>query len=157
MLVKKLKDVLDNAHVQYSIISHSPANTAQRTAACAHIRGKELAKTVMVKADDEMVMTVLPANYRIDLNLLKDALGVDEVLLATEEEFSDLFPDCETGAMPPFGNLYYIHTVVEESLTADNEIAFNAGSHTELVRMRYQDFATLVKPTVKGFSVKLRM
>jgi len=154
MLIKKLKDFLDGRGVQYSLIYHSPANTAQRAAASAHIRGKDVAKTVMIRADDEIVMAVLPANYRIDFNLLKEAIGADTVSLASEEEFCDLFPDCETGAMPPFGNLYYLHVIVEERLTADTEIAFNGGSHTELVKMRYKDFDSLVHPVVKEFSVK---
>jgi Ala-tRNA(Pro) deacylase len=156
MLVKKLKEFLDNQNIQYSIIYHSPANTAQRAAACAHIKGKDLAKTVMIKADDEMIMAVLPANYRIDFNKLRDALGVHAITLADEDEFSDLFPDCETGAMPPFGNLYYLNVIVEKSLTADTEIAFNGGSHTELVKMSYHDFETLVRPAVKEFCVKQR-
>lgn len=156
MLDKKLKECLDSRDVHYSIIYHSPANTAQRIAASAHVRGKDLAKTVMIKADDEMMMAVLPANCRIDFNRLRDAMGVQSISLANEDEFCDLFPDCETGAMPPFGNLYYLHVVVEESLTTDKEIAFNAGTHTELVRMAYQDYANLVHPTVREFSVRMR-
>jgi len=154
MVIKKLREFLDSQHIQYSIISHSPANTAQKTAATAHVRGKELAKTVMIKADGVMVMAVLPANYMIDFALLKGAIGADSISLATEAEFSTFFPDCEPGAMPPFGNLYNMDIIVEESLMADREIAFNAGSHTELVKMSYADFANLTKPKVRGFSVK---
>jgi Ala-tRNA(Pro) deacylase len=116
MLPKKLKEFLDSQHIQYSTISHSPANTAQRTAASAHVRGKELAKTVIVKADGVMVMAVLPANYRIDFAILKEAIEATSVSLANEEEFSNCFPDCEPGAMPPFGNLYNMDMVVEERL-----------------------------------------
>jgi Ala-tRNA(Pro) deacylase len=156
MPVKKLKELLDSRNIQYSIISHSPANTAQRTAASAHIPGKELAKTVMIKANDRMAVAVLPANYRVDFTLLKEVSGADAVSLASEEEFRNLFPDCEPGAMPPFGNLYGMEVFVEETLTAGKHIAFNAGSHTELVKMSYMDFATLVSPKVRRFSVKQR-
>ncbi|MEW5995053.1 MAG: YbaK/EbsC family protein, partial [Candidatus Zixiibacteriota bacterium] len=106
MPVKKLKDFLDSNDVKYVVISHSPAFTAQQIAASAHIPGKELAKTVMIKIDGRMAMAVLPASYRVDFSLLKTATGGASVELANEQEFKNLFPECDVGAMPPFGNLY---------------------------------------------------
>jgi Ala-tRNA(Pro) deacylase len=152
MPVKKLKEFLDSNDIKYLSISHSPAYTAHTIASSAHIPGKELAKTVIVKIDDKIAMAVLPASYRVHLGHLKEALGADHVELATEAEFRDLFPDCEGGAMPPFGNLYGMDVYVAEQLTEDEEIAFNAGSHTELVRMAYKDFASLVEPKVTALT-----
>ena len=148
MPVQTLKNYLDENSVEYVTISHSPAYTAQRIAEVTHIPGKELAKTVIVKIDDKFAMAVLPASRRVDLRHLQEAIGADDVVLASEQEFKDLFPDCEVGAMPPFGNLYNMGVYVAEQLTEDEEIAFNAGSHTELVRMSYSDYANLVTPEV---------
>ncbi|MFB3902082.1 MAG: aminoacyl-tRNA deacylase [Acidobacteriota bacterium] len=153
MPVKKLKEFLDENRVKYVTISHSLAYTAQEIAATAHVPGKELAKTVIVKADDRMAMAVLPASLKVNFELLADAIGAKKVTLATEKEFKQLFPDCELGAMPPFGNLYGMDVFVAESLTGDKEIAFNAGSHTELIRLSYEDFSRLVKPKVVKLSV----
>lgn len=148
MPVLKLRNYLDDNDVEYVTISHSPAYTAQRIAELTNTPGKELAKTVIVKMDDKFAMAVLPASRRVDLDHLKDAVGATEVTLASESEFKLLFPDCEVGAMPPFGNLYDMGVYVAEQLTEDEDIAFNAGSHTELVRMSYQDYAKLVTPQV---------
>ena len=156
MPVKKLKEFLDKNKVKYVSMSHSTAYTAQEIAASAHIPGKELAKTVVVKLDGKMAMAVLPASYRIDFDLLKRASGANEATLAGEREFKDTFPGCEVGAMPPFGNLYDMDVYVAESLAEDEEIAFNAGSHTELIRLPYEDFERLVKPIVVKFSAKYR-
>ena len=147
MPVQKLKDYLDDHDVQYVTISHSPAYTAQRIAELTRIPGKELAKTVIVKVDGEYAMAVLPASRRVDLRHLKSALGADEVVLASEDEFKRLFPDCELGAMPPFGNLYGMNVFVSQALREDEEIAFNAGSHSELIRLTYADYERLVHPT----------
>ena len=152
MPLTKLRDFLDERNIKYVIISHSPAYTAQGIAASAHVPGKELAKTVMVKVDGKMAMAVLPASYKVDFDLLKAATGASTVELAREEEFADAFPGCEVGAMPPFGNLYGMDVLVSESLAEDDEIAFNAGSHTELLRLEYEDFARLVAPKVLRFS-----
>jgi Ala-tRNA(Pro) deacylase len=154
MPVKKLKEFLDKNKVKYVSMKHSPAYTAQEIASSAHIKGKELAKTVIVKIDGSMAMAVLPASYRIDLNALKKVVEAKKIELATEKEFKDLFPDCETGAMPPFGNLYDMDVYVASSLSEDENIAFNAGSHTELLQLPYKDFETLVKPKVVMFSRK---
>ena len=154
MPVKKLKDYLDAEHVKYVSIKHSPAYTAQQIAASAHVPGKELAKTVMVKLDGELAMAVLPASFRVDLELLKAVSGAVKVELATENEFKGMFPDCEPGAMPPFGNLYGMDVYVGKTLAEDEEIAFNAGSHTELIKLAYKDFERLVKPRVVAISRK---
>src|SRR5438045_9524140 len=111
-----------------------------------------MAKTVIVRLDGKTAMAVLPAHRKIVLQDLRDVTGADQVRFATEDEFKSLFPDCEIGAMPPFGNLYGMEVYVAPSLTEDKEIAFNAGSHTELLRMPYEDFARLVKPQVVPFT-----
>lgn len=152
MPVRKLKEFLDKGKIKYVCVSHSVAYTAQEIAARAHVRGNELAKTVMVKLDGKMAMAVLPATYQIDFNLLKKASGAGTAQLATEAEFKGLFPDCELGAMPPFGNLYGFDVYVAETLAEDDEIAFNAGSHAELIKMSYEDFERLVKPKVVRIS-----
>ena len=154
MPAKKLKEFLDAHQVKYVTIRHSEAYTAQEIAALAHIRGKELAKTVMVKVDGKMAMAVLPASNRVDMSLLNAAAGAKSIGLATESEFKSLFPDCEIGAMPPFGNLYGMSVFADASLTKDDEIAFNAGSHIELIRMAYKDFERLVQPAVAEFSAR---
>lgn len=146
MPIQKLKDFLDDHGVKYTLITHSPAFTAQEIAESAHIPGKWLAKTVMVKLDGKMAMAVLPATCRVDLDLLKAAAGAGTAELATEEEFQHLFRGCAVGAMPPFGNLYGMAVYVADILREDEEIAFNAGTHSELVRLKYRDFEKLVKP-----------
>jgi len=130
MPVQKLREFLDSNQVKYVTISHSVAYTAQEIAASAHIRGKELAKTVMVMVDGELAMAVLPASLQLDLDRLKEVAGVGSVRLATEAEFKDRFPGCETGAMPPFGNLYGMKVFADQALAEDQEIAFNAGTHS---------------------------
>jgi len=148
MPAQQLKSFLDSNHVKYKTISHSAEYTAQETAASAHIPGKELAKTVIVKVDGEFAMAVLPASMHVSLSRLKNAAGVDKTELASEDEFENLFPDCELGAMPPFGNLYDMPVFVAEQLAEDDEIAFNAGSHTELVQLAFSDFDKLVHPKI---------
>jgi len=152
MPVKKLKKFLDSHDVKYVSISHSPAYSAQTVAESAHIPGKELAKTVIVRIDDKFAMAVLPASCRVHLGHLKMAVSASHVELATETELENLFPDCEKGAMPPFGNLYDMDVYVAEQLAEDEEIAFSAGSHTELVRMSYKDFESLVTPKITALT-----
>lgn len=142
----KLQEYLDQNHVKYVSIKHSPAFTAQEIAGSAHIPGKELAKTVVVKLDGAMALVVLPAPERIRMQHLEAVTGASRAELATEREFKGRFPDCEVGAMPPFGNLYEMDTWVKDTLAEDEEIAFNAGTHTELIRMAYADFEKLVHP-----------
>ncbi len=152
MPVRKLKEFLDQNGVRWVSIVHSPAYTAQEVAASAHVKGKDLAKTVMVKVDGKPVMIVLPASQRVDFQVLREVTGGQNVVLASEAEFRELFPDCEAGAMPPFGNLYGMDVYVAPKLAEDEEIAFNAGSHTELMKLRYADFERLVKPRVAAFA-----
>jgi Ala-tRNA(Pro) deacylase len=140
--------------VKYTVSSHSQAYTAQEIAALAHIPGQELAKTVIVRLDDRLAMMVLPARYNVDFTRLSHALNIGDVYLASEDDFKDAFPECEIGAMPPFGNLYDMEVDVSESLSEDEEIFFNAGSHTELIKMRYADFERLVEPKVMSFTTR---
>ncbi|MBN1381759.1 MAG: YbaK/EbsC family protein [Deltaproteobacteria bacterium] len=154
MPLTKLRDFLDDHGVKYISIRHSRAYTAQEIAESAHLPGKELAKTVMIKIDGKMAMAVLPATERVDLDLLRALTAAENVQLAEENEFRNLFPECEVGAMPPFGNLYDMAVYVEKSLAEDEEICFNAGSHTELIRMFYRDYERLVKPKQGRFSTE---
>ena len=152
MPVKKLKAFLDEEKIKYVSIVHSPAYTAQEVAASAHITGKELAKTVIVQLDGQMAMAVLPANRKIILQDLREVTGADQVKFVSEDQFKKLFPDCETGAMPPFGNLYGMEVFVAASLTENETMAFNAGSHTEVMKLAYKDFERLVHPNVLSFT-----
>lgn len=149
----RLKALLDREHVLYTLMSHSPAYTAQSAAATLHVPGKELAKTVVVRAGDDTLLAVLPASYHVNLKLLAATAG-KAVRLATEEEFISLFPDCEPGAMPPFGEIYGLPVYVDKVLTEDEEIVFHAGTHRDAIRMRYDDFSRLAKPWVCSFAEK---
>src|SRR5438132_488111 len=146
MPAKLLKDFLDNHHVKYICVDHSPSFTAQEVAASAHVSGKQLAKTVIVKWGNQFAMIVVPATDHINFSELKELLGVKEIDLARESDFKAKFPECEVGAMPPFGNLYGMPVYVSSQLVSQDQIAFNAGSHSELIKMSYEDFASLVKP-----------
>ncbi|MDH3402642.1 MAG: YbaK/EbsC family protein [Acidobacteriota bacterium] len=152
MAVAKLKELLEREKVKYVSISHSTAYTAQEIAASAHITGKEIAKTVMVKLDGRMAMAVLPATLMVEFDRLREATGAAKAALAGEEDFERLFPECQTGAMPPFGNLYGMEVFVDRTLAEDEEIAFNAGTHAELIRMAYRDFERLAQPKVIAFA-----
>lgn len=148
----RLKSFLDEKSVKYTLLIHSPAYTAQESAATMHVPGKELAKTVVIKADGKLALAVLPASYRVNTKLLAEAAGAKKVELATENEFSSAFPDCELGAMPPFGHLYGLTVYVDEVLAQDEEIVFNAGTHRDAVRMTYKDFAALAAPQMTRFA-----
>ena len=152
-----LREFLDQNKVRYVTIKHSVAYTAQEIAASAHIKGKELAKTVLIKIDGKMAMCVLPASNKIDFYLLKEALGGKSIRLANEIEFKDKFPECDVGAMPPFGNLYDMDVYVEEELAKDEEIAFNACTHVELIQMAFKDYGRLVKPRLMKFSYQSKL
>ncbi len=134
---------------------HPTAYTAQDVAAAQKVKGKQVAKMAMLLADAKIVMLVMPASHRIDFEKLKSVLATKEVRLAKEEEFSNLFPDCDTGAMPPFGNMYNVPVYVDKSLTEDPEIVFNAGSHRDTMRIAYKDYVWLAGPTVADFAVHL--
>jgi Ala-tRNA(Pro) deacylase len=154
MPVQQLREFLDSRGVKYVSIRHSLAYTAQEIAASAHVSGKEMVKTLVVKVDGEMALVALPASERVDLHALRDALAAKKVELATEAEFGNRFPGCEVGAMPPFGQFYGMETYVTESLTRDKEIAFNAGTHTEVIRMSYEDFERLAAPKKIGLAAR---
>lgn len=148
----KLREYLESHNVEYTVIEHSPVYTAQEIAASAHIPGQQLAKTVMVKLDGKMAMAVLPAPYHVNIARLKELTGAKKIELSNEQEFKDVFPDCEPGAMPPFGNLYGLDVYAAQNLKEETEIAFCAGSHGKLIRIAYTDFERLAKPQVLDFA-----
>jgi Ala-tRNA(Pro) deacylase len=148
MPANKFKEYLDSQKVKYLQIDHSPAFTAQEVAAAAHISGKQLAKVVIITIEGQLAMVVLPAHDHVNFSALKETLGKKDIDLAAESTFKSKFPDCEVGTMPPFGNLYGLPVYVSDELGKNAEIVFNACSHSELMKMAYQDFASLVKPTV---------
>ena len=148
MPIPKVKSYLERAGVSYMTLDYSGAYSAQEVAAATHISGDQVVKTVMVKADDVLLMAVVPANKRVDLDRVKEATGAGQVSLADESDFGSLFKDCELGAMPPFGNLYGVEMLVDAGLADQDKIAFRAGTHSELVRMAYKDYARLVEPRV---------
>lgn len=147
----KLQAFLQAAKVKYTVAKHPVAYTAQEIAAAQHIPGRQLAKCVLAKTDRGPVLAVLPAIHLIDLKKLKTVLGTNTLSIAKEADINAQFPDVEVGAMSPFGNLYQVPVVVDRTLEAAGEIVFNAGSHTETIKMRYQDFARLATPKVGGF------
>jgi len=144
----RVKKFLDENNVKYEVHAHEKTFTAQGLARSEHISGKEVAKVVLLKLDDgSYAMALMPAHRLVDLGQLKNASGRSAVL-ADESEFQVLFPDCEIGAMSPFGNLYNIPVYAAEELAKDDEIEFNAGSHTEAIRMKFADFERLVRPKI---------
>jgi Ala-tRNA(Pro) deacylase len=148
MLPDRLKDYLQREHVTYRVIDHGTAYTAQRTAEVTHLDTHAFAKTVLVVLDGKLAMAVVPASHRLDLDLLKQAAHANDARLADESEFGSRFADCEVGAMPPFGNLYGLDVLVDKSLAEHEFIAFNAGSHSEVIRLAYPDFDRLARPGV---------
>jgi len=150
--VKRLEKLFHEKKVKFSVAKHAEAFSAQRVAGLLHIPGQQLAKVVMVKADDQWAMLVLPAPYKLDFAKVKKVLKAADVRLAREEEFAGLFPDCEVGAQPPFGSLYNLPVYVDRTLTIQPEIAFPAGSHREIMQIAYADFERIVQPTVADFS-----
>jgi Ala-tRNA(Pro) deacylase len=149
----KIREFLDSHGIAYQFCTHSPAYTAQGLAHVQHVSGKELAKVVMVIVQGHMVMTVLPASHRVEVPQLIRLMNTENCRLATEEEFKDLFPDCEVGAMPPFGNLYNLEVWVENELEKHPTITFNAGTHITTIRMNYSEFKNLVLPKTGSFGV----
>lgn len=146
-----LKGYLDSWGVRYLSIRHSPAHTAQEIAQLSHVSGRDFAKTLIIRMEGILAMVVIPASRRLNMQDLAEVLEVDHLRLATEEEFRARFPDCELGAMPPFGNLYDMSTYLAEELAEETEIAFNAGTHDEVISMRMEDYLILVKPSVLSF------
>lgn len=150
----RLKSFLDSNFIPYESLSHSTTYTAQGTATLMQISGRDVAKTVVLRAGprfEETLLAVLPGSKHVKLDKISAALG-KPVRLATELEFSDLFPDCELGAMPPFGALYNLPVYVDESLAKDKEVVFNAGTHHDAVRMAYEDFVRLAAPKICSFA-----
>lgn len=147
-ILKRLKEMLDEAKIPYEVYNHALAYTAQETAAKQHVSGNELAKVVMLKAAHKLVMGVVRGNDKISLRAVEESLDVRNVWLATEDEFIARFPECEIGAMPPFGNLFGVKVYVDPALEKDEYIYFNAGNHVQTVRLKYKDFARLVQPKV---------
>jgi len=154
MPVEQLKRHLDSENVHYVSVNHSPAYTAQEIAKRAHIKGNQLAKTVIVTIDGTMAMIVLPASCRIRWDRFIRSMGTDFIALADEDEFQDHFPDCEVGAMPPFGNLFGMNVYLYDELAKNEEIAFSAGSHSEIIKMKFKDYQALVEPIMlsEGFA-----
>jgi Ala-tRNA(Pro) deacylase len=151
---KRLEKVFRDENVKFSMTKHSEVYSAQRVAGLLHIPGEQLAKVVMVKGDDKLAMMVLPAPHRLDLVKVKRVLKAEAVRLAREEEFAHLFPDCEVGAMPPFGHLYGVPTYIDRTLSTQLQIAFPAGSHREVMQVAYADFERTAKPVVADLSVQ---
>lgn len=150
-MVKRLQEFLDSHGVKYEVTPHREAFTSQEIAAASHVSGKAMAKVVMVKRGTGMVMAVLPAACKVGVDRLEKIFGMPGIAIAREHEFAGLFPDCDTGAMPPFGNLYGLEVYVDEELAQHATITFQAGNHQELVTMGYADFARLVQPKVAEF------
>lgn len=152
MPVQKLKNYLDVNNVHYVSIIHSKAHTSQEIAASSFVSGYEFAKTIMIMVDNKLTMCVLPATNRISFEQIKVVINAKEVRMATAAEFIKFFPNCELGAMPPFGNLWNMDTYIDASLSEHREISFNAGNLHEVIKMRYRDYDILVKPMVMYFS-----
>lgn len=154
-IAKRLKGFLEENKASYEVLTHPEVYTAQEVAASLHVPGKELAKVVVVKVGGRFILTVIPASYKLDLKKLKGVFGGEKAELATEAEFKDLFPDCEPGSMSPFGNLYNLETYVDKTLTEDEEIVFQAGTHMDTIKVRYKDFERLAKPKISDFAIHL--
>jgi len=152
-LLSRVKEYLDSQNVPYAHHLHRTAYTAQEVAAEEHIPGKMVAKTVIVKYGDRLAMVVLPASARLDLEAVRRLVGHKDARLASELEFTGAFPDCDVGAMPPFGNLYGVPVYVDAALAQDEEIAFNAGTHQDSIHLKYADFARLASPTIASLAL----
>ena len=150
-ILKRLQSYLDTNKISYEVVNHPKAYTAHDMAQTLDVPGKLVAKVVMVKADSYFVMCVLPSTWQVDLKRLRDILEARDVRLATEAEISNLFPDCQVGTMPPFGNLYGVEVYVDQLLTEDESIVFEAGTYVGAIKLRYKDFASLVRPKVAAF------
>lgn len=151
---KRLEKLFREENVKFKVVKHEEAWSAQRLAGLLHIPGEQLAKVVMVRADDQWYMLVLPAPNRLEMPKVKRMLKAKEVRLAKEEEFANLFPDCDVGAMPPFGNLYGVPVYVDRALTMQSEITFPAGSHREVMQLTYADFERTAQPVAGDFSIQ---
>jgi Ala-tRNA(Pro) deacylase len=151
-IAQNVVGLLKSSGIAYEVMKHPQAFTAQEVAATVHVTGKEVAKTLVVNADGKFVMAVIPAPHKLNIKALKDLLGAKETRLASEAELTDLFPDCEVGAMPPFGNLYNMPVYISTALKDRSEIIFNACSHTEVLKISYADFERFVQPKAADLS-----
>jgi Ala-tRNA(Pro) deacylase len=154
MPAQKLKLMLDQHDIRYISINHSPAYTARETAASTFVPRREFAKTIIVDMDSEKVMSVVPTSHHVDIEALRNLAHANEARLATEDEFRELFPDCEVGSMPPFGSLYDIRVFVDEMVTEVDDLCFNAGSHEQILRMDCGDYLKLEQPVIGTFAIK---
>lgn len=154
---ERLQEHLGASGVPFEVEQHRVAYTAQDLAAAEHISGKRVAKTVIAMADGRPMMLVLAASNQADMEAVENDLGASEVRLAREDEFASLFPDCEVGAMPPFGSLYGMPVWVERALTRASEITFPVGSHRESMRVKYADFERLERPSIHDFAARVRI
>lgn len=152
---KRLIDCLNENKVRYEILHHPEAVTAQRIAQAEHVKGRHHAKVVMIKSGEQHLIAVLPADHQIDLEKVGKAIG-KPASLDREEEFKSLFPDCATGAMPPFGNLYGLQTYVDKNIAEQDYIVFEAGTHTDAIKMSYRDYEKIVKPQIADLAIKLQ-
>jgi len=152
-ITHRLTALLDESRVPYEVLHHAPEFTAQETAADTHTPGREFAKVVIIQADGRPVMLVLPAHHRVDYHKVNAALGATEVSIATEEQLRGFFPDCEVGAEPPFGHLYGLSAWMSEAMRGDRHVTFNAGTHEDVIRMKFDDFVRLANPRFADFSV----
>jgi len=151
----QLIDCLNESKVRYEILHHPEAVTAQRIAQAEHVKGRHHAKVVMIKSGEERLMAVLPADHQIDLEKVGKVIG-KTASLDSEKEFKSLFPDCAIGAMPPFGNLYGLPTYVDKNLAAQDYIVFEAGTHSDAIKLSYRDYEKIVKPRVEDLAIKLQ-
>jgi Ala-tRNA(Pro) deacylase len=154
MPAQKLKHLLDQHKIKYISINHSPAYTARETAASTFVPRREFAKTIIVDIDGEKVMAVVSASRHVSIEALKNLAHANEARLASEDEFGELFPDCEVGAMPPFGSLYNMRVFVDEMVTEVDDLCFNAGSHEQILRMDCRDYLKLEQPAIGSFAIE---
>lgn len=152
---KKIIQFLEDQGVQFELLEHPAAYTAQEVAGKQHVPGKEMVKSVIVKIDGKVIMCVLPAIHLVDFDSLKKLVGGEDIRLATEQEIANIFPDYEVGAEPPFGHLYDLDVYVDQFLKEDEYILFNAGTHTDLVKMKFADYLTLANPKLAEFGVHI--
>lgn len=156
MPLSRLRKYLDKNSISYTLVSRPPVFTFQGTTVIVHAPGRQVAKTVMVKIDGELALTVLPAASHVDISAFRHEAGVRSAEFATDEEFRDRFPECEIGTMPPFGDLHGLEVFADETLSRNEEITFNARSHRELIQMPWNDFERVVKPTVIRLAARPR-
>lgn len=149
-----LDEFLNSRQVPFEKMSHRPAYTANRVAQTLHVPGREMAKSVLLRTDRGYVLAVLPATHRVDLEEIRSELGEDHIAMATEDDMCQVFPDCERGAMPPFGSMYHVPTIVDDTLAADDEIVFEGQNHEEAIRMSYRDYEAVEHPRRMHFAYR---